>query len=477
MLTLPGQHRPERARDDLLALLALCARQAAEKRHPQLLSITLRVRHIDPLAVLLPAQNPRDWHAYFEHPADDTAVAGIDAAWQATFTGAARFAQARDAARALLENAVHVGDTDAPFAGPHFFSAFTFEDDPAQNSHGTHAPASLFLPRWQVARRDGAYTAVANVLIDADTPLDATADRILAAHRRYHNFEYDAESPESPETTGRPAPLPLTELGGDWYAGGVQNALRRIADGTAQKIVLGRTWRAVSPAPISLARTLEHLRERFPACHTFSFSNGTGATFLGATPERLAVVGQNQLQTEALAGTAPRGGHAGDDARLGAQLLGDGKEQREHAAVVDTLLDALQALGAVTQSVGPARLVSLPNVQHLRTPITAALPPGTHLLDIAAALHPTPAVGGVPRSVALAAIREIEPVPRGLFAGLVGWFDAAGEGRLLVGLRSALVNGTAATLFAGAGIVAGADPARELAETQAKLRAMHEALG
>jgi menaquinone-specific isochorismate synthase len=520
MILLPGQHRPERERDDLLALLALCAHKAAELRRPVLLSISLRVRHIDPLAVFLSPKAPGGWRAYFEHPAGDAASAGMDAAWSAVFNNPenpvnpanadvpdnpanpanpSRFRLVRDAAAALLRDAVHAGDIDAPCAGPRFFCAFTFEDTAP---HGApFAAASVFLPRWQAARKDGTYTATANLLISADTPLETTADNVLAARREFGNFEcappstqtgttishhshnshnshhsHNSQHPPPPDAPTAPPAFP-TELGAHWFAAGVSNALSRIAAGELQKVVLARAWRAALPPDFAVGPLLERLRERYPACHTFSFSNATGAAFLGATPERLLEVAAGQLRTEALAGTAPRGTHAAEDARLAAALLGSDKEHREHAAVVDAILANLRAAGVSARADGPPRLVPLAGVQHLRTPVSAALPAGTHILDLAAALHPTPALGGVPRDAALAHIRANEPAPRGLYAGPLGWFDAAGEGALFAAIRSALLDGHGNLEFrAGAGIVAGASPAAELAETDNKSRAIREAV-
>ena len=486
MTIIPGQHRPERERDDLLALLALCARQAAVQCKPVLLSISLRVRHIDPLAVLLaslPAsQAPDGWHAYFEHSAADTAIAGMDAVWSAAFHGPERFRLARNAARELLADAVHAGDVDAPFVGPRCFCAFTFEDDAAQAA--AFAPANVFLPRWQVSRHDGVYTAVANLLVEADAPLEAVADRVLAAHEKFRDFEYGAENPSAENQ------LNATELGGAWFGPAVSAALEHIATGTLQKVVLARAWRAALPECFSTGPVLEHLRERFPACHTFSFSNGSGSVFIGATPERLAEVSARRLRTEALAGTARRGTYAADDARLGAALLTSDKERREHAAVVDAILAALHGVGVAARAEGAARLALFAGVQHLRTPVVADLPEGVHILDLAAALHPTPAVGGTPRADALALIRELEPSPRGPYSGLLGWFDAQGEGLLLVGIRSAVIGNEdgasassstgnkplTATFRAGAGIVTGTSPERELLETDTKSRVIRDGL-
>jgi menaquinone-specific isochorismate synthase len=118
----------------------------------------------------------------------------------------------------------------------------------------------------------------------------------------------------------------------------------------------------------------------------------------------------------------------------------------------------------------------LANVQHLHTPIRAVLPPAVQLLEAVAALHPTPAVGGTPREAAIARIRGLEGFPRGLYAGAIGWINARGGGEFLVGLRSALVDGPRARLYAGAGIVAGSRPENEFAETELKFKAMQEAL-
>jgi menaquinone-specific isochorismate synthase len=121
-------------------------------------------------------------------------------------------------------------------------------------------------------------------------------------------------------------------------------------------------------------------------------------------------------------------------------------------------------------------LKKLANVQHLRTAIRASLPPSVRLLDVLARVYPTPAVGGSPRAAAVARIRELEGFPRGLYAGALGWLNPRGGGEFFVGLRSALVDGSTAKLFAGAGIVAGSSPENELAETELKFRAMQDAL-
>jgi menaquinone-specific isochorismate synthase len=121
-------------------------------------------------------------------------------------------------------------------------------------------------------------------------------------------------------------------------------------------------------------------------------------------------------------------------------------------------------------------LLLLPNVQHLWSPVSAGLPPEMHLLDVFAMLHPTPAVGGQPREAARPDIARLERFDRGLYAGAVGWFDHTGDGEFVVAIRSALMDGAQARLFAGAGIVEGSVPAEEKAETDLKLAALLQAL-
>jgi isochorismate synthase len=201
-----------------------------------------------------------------------------------------------------------------------------------------------------------------------------------------------------------------------------------------------------------------------------------GGTLIAATPERLVRLDGTSVQCDALAGSHVRL-EGGDVMRAdGAALLASGKDRREHALVVDAITSALRGLGAEVRVPSEPVVRALRQILHLHTPITATLPGARHLLEVAAALHPTPAVGGTPTRIATRWIADHE-VPRGWYASPVGWFDLDGNGELAVAIRSGVLAGERAHLWAGAGIVAGSDPDRELAETELKLRAMLGALG
>jgi menaquinone-specific isochorismate synthase len=229
-------------------------------------------------------------------------------------------------------------------------------------------------------------------------------------------------------------------------------------------------------APLHPLHLLNGLRERFPGCYSFSVANGRGQSFIGASPERLVRVSKGVLETEALAGSARRGQGAREDAALGAALLASEKDRREHVHVLDSIRRRLEPLGLALDFPAQPVLRKLANVQHLYTPVSAALPEGVSLLAALAQLHPTPAVGGTPREAAVGRIGALEGFSRGLYAGAIGWVNARGGGEFLVGIRSALIDGETARVYAGAGIVAGSDTEREFAETELKFHAMRDAL-
>lgn len=274
----------------------------------------------------------------------------------------------------------------------------------------------------------------------------------------------------SPETLGPAADTP--DRAG-WRAA-VEEALARIAAGRLEKVVLARQVVVDLPRPTALAALVDRLRREQPACFTCA-----AGSYVGASPELLARRRGRLVVSRPMAGTVAQGGDRGDDARLVAAMAASTKEQAEHRLVVDAVRAGLAALcDDVTAGARP-EVVRLSTVAHLATTVRGRLKdPSTSALAVAARLHPTPAVGGVPRAAALAAIAELEGFDRGVYAGPVGWVDARGDGDWAVGLRGATLDPTGgrARLVAGAGIVAGSDPDAEWEETEAKLASMRSVL-
>lgn len=252
---------------------------------------------------------------------------------------------------------------------------------------------------------------------------------------------------------------------------GVRDSL---SSGTVEKVVLARAVR-VRAARADTAAALRALARRYPDCTVFAVSRGDSC-FLGATPEPLVSLRDGIARASCVAGTAARGSDVADDLERARALAASAKDRAEHEPVVRVVSAALEERcdGVVLR--GP-RLMALANVWHLAAEVEGRARADMELLDLAAALHPTPAVCGVPREAALGVLASREPFDRGWYAGALGWVDGAGEGELVVGLRSALLRDGSAWAFAGCGIVPASDPDAELAESELKLRPVLEALG
>lgn len=468
MIVAPHRHRPGHEHEDLTGFLEFCRAESVRRARPVLASVTLPVRHIDPLAVLLKMRRPDEPWFFRECPAEDTAVAALDAAARSTFAGRDRFVRAGAWAESLFADTIAAGEPARVFGGPHAFVLASFADE---------APLTVFIPRRMVARHAGEHTAVANALVGPETDPAAEAARILAAHARFASFDYgEAGAPDDNDTAPETA-SPAFREGEQAYAALVAALLPRIAAGEFHKVVPARAADWERAEPFDTAGALERLRARNPGSHTFSFGLGDGAEWLGATPETLLRVSAGTLLAESLAGTAPRARQAADDARIEAGLISDDKVLREQRAVTETLVARLRELGLAPVFPETPRVVRLAHARHLRTPVSATLPAGLGALTVAGALHPTPAVAGAPRDAALAALASCENLDREHFAGASGWIDARGDAHLQVNLRCARIRKNHARLYAGAGVVTGSVPEAEAAETTLKLRTVAESLG
>ena len=312
-----------------------------------------------------------------------------------------------------------------------------------------------------------------------DSAYSAAPGGAPALRAGVHNAGQSVRTARRPPPAGPPAAAdpvdPAAEIAArQVWLDLVTRAVAEIERGTFAKVVLSRTRHLPFESEPDLRRAFTFVEPRHPACARFLFTRET-STFLGATPERLLSVRGRRAVTEALAGSIPRRS-SGDDLPARAELLASEKDRAEHSFVIDAIRAAL-APSCDALSIPEAPMVrSLAHVHHLATPITATLRERVHLLDLAARLHPTPALCGSPREEARAFLLAHETDPRGWYGGAVGWFDERGDGTLAVAIRSALATPAEAWIYAGAGIVRGSDPAHEYTETTVKERAMCDAL-
>ncbi len=257
------------------------------------------------------------------------------------------------------------------------------------------------------------------------------------------------------------------------YGAAVDYATQAIAAGRLRKVVLARRLVLEAASSFAPSAVLGRLAAREPSATAFLFSSRAGA-FVGASPELLISRRGGLIVSHPLAGTTASG------VGPGRRLLASAKDLEEHELVVEDIARVLGSRCSELDVPGEPSLVALRSLNHLGTRIEGRLLEEDgrlpSALELAAALHPTPAVGGVPLEPALELIAALEPGRRGCWAGPVGWMDAKGDGDWVVGLRSALVAGPEAVVWAGAGIVAASDPEAELAETDLKLAVVLEAL-
>ncbi|WP_062217547.1 isochorismate synthase [Streptomyces sp. NBRC 109706] len=281
-----------------------------------------------------------------------------------------------------------------------------------------------------------------------------------------------AAPPPLPGLTVRPEPEP------EVYAKSVATATDRMWQGELSKVVLARTLELTAPTDLDIPAMVRGLAHRDPAGYTYALPTTPDLTLLGASPELLLSRRGRHLVSNPLAGSAPRADDLAEDVRRAAALLRSAKDLHEHAVVVDAVHRALAPYCATIDVPGHPSLTRTATMWHLSTTITATLAhPATSALEIAAALHPTPAVCGTPTPVARRMIGELEPFDRGFFTGMVGWGNAEGDGEWAIALRCAEVGRRALRLYAGAGIVSASDPEAETAETTAKFRTFLNTLG
>lgn len=256
------------------------------------------------------------------------------------------------------------------------------------------------------------------------------------------------------------------------FRAAVGQALGHLEDGAADKVVLARTLDVTASRPFDREDVRAAMRTANPAAYVFDVElPGDQGYLIGASPELLVSVRDGRLRSQPLAGSAPRSSDPVQDRANAEELLASEKDLREHSYVVDAIRDALRdhvdSTADLDVPTSPS-LVATSHLWHLGTTITAQLSPGTSVLDVVYALHPTPAVCGHPRAAARELIESLEGFDRGYYTGLVGWADQAGNGEWAIILRCGILHGADVTLFAGAGIVTGSTPEGEHAETAVK---------
>jgi isochorismate synthase len=435
---------------------------------PVLLSATTPLPdQVDPSAVVAASRAPGEpWFCFEQPDRHGAAVAAVGCVRALEAGGPARFGELAGGWRSMIAGALHDPLIGPAGSGLIAVGGFAFAADGASSPPWTgFAPASLIVPELSLARAAGVTWLTLNAEVQPD---DTEADVLGRCERRLRSVRTQQLPMMDPAPAGRyevASPMPPAH-----YEEAVARAVQRIRAGELEKIVLAREVEVHAPAPHDPAAVLGLLRAAFPSSFVFAVGRGD-ATFVGATPELLVRRQGHRATTVALAGSTRRSADPAVDDHLAEALLRSDKDLEENAIVARRIARALRPHAVWVTAAPDPVVVKVANIQHLARPIRAQLTRPTGAVELAGALHPTPAVGAEP-AAALPLIPALEGLDRGWYASPVGWTDAIGDGEFCVALRSALLRGSVARCYAGCGIVRDSVPAAELAETELKLQVM-----
>ena len=449
--------------------LELALRRSRASGAPLLVSVTGRSPPgVDPTAVVA-ASRRRDEHWFcLEQPDRDAwALAALGTVRALEADGPTRFAHTARSWRQIAAGALADPPEGPAGCGLVAVGGFAFAPDGGRSPRWEgYAAGSMIVPEVSIARSGAGRWLTFNVEVAPD---DTLADLLARVQRRLGSLRAQPLPLLDPAPAGTYrvlSPMPPSH-----YEEAVARAVQRIRAGELEKVVLARDVEVHAPVDHDPLAVIGLLREAFASCYVFAVGRGD-ATFLAASPELLIRREGQRASTVALAGSARRSGDPAVDDHLGERLLHSDKDLAENAIVARRIARVLGRY-AVWVTVAPEpSLVRVANIQHLARPIRAQLARPAAAIELAAALHPTPAVGGEPVATATSVIPALEGLDRGWYAGPVGWTDSTGDGEFCVALRCALLRGPTAHLYSGSGIVRDSDPAAELAETEVKLQAL-----
>ncbi|MEV5942799.1 isochorismate synthase [Streptomyces sp. NPDC051994] len=468
-------------------LLDVCRRAvevAGQRQHPVLASWAMPVPHTDALELWRRSRHAADRSLLWRSTWDNSFLVTAGTAHDLSADGDDRISAVRTAWEELAEDVVTGGGPSSGLPtgqGPLLVGGVAFA--PATGAGRPPLPdALMWVPAVQIRGTGNARTGWATP--PGELRLNAVVDLHSDPMQVSKGLLHMAEQCLLPQPTTQGQPTGRTRLrdsvelpsAQDWKDL-VARAIRRMREGSFEKVVLARKVRYLAEAPFDVPAAVDRLGENYPEATLFAVRDGEHE-FIGATPEYLVRLTGRTVHTLGLAGTTPRGTTPEEDASYERDLTGSSKILHEHDVVVRMLREALNdACADLTVDPAPT-VLKLANVQHLSTGVEGTLPEaGPGILEFAERLHPTPALGGHPRVESLDWLARNEGLDRGWYAGGVGWSDTSGQGEFAVAIRSALIQGNSASVYAGCGIVADSDPEEEYQETRAKLRPMLDALG
>lgn len=452
----------------LTSLIEQAIEQATFRDREQIISITEQIDQIDPIHFFYAAKHLNKNRTFWSNHTRDFFIVGIGHALEMTATHR-RFESIEEQWQQLLDEAIIYNPYPAIGTGLLTFGGMSF--DPKKEKHSLwkkFAPMKMVVPEWTLVHHDGNCFLTATIAVNQSDRAEDIAQ--VLDHQKELLLSVKKIEESAPRIVDK------QEIAPKQWLSSVQKAIEYIQANKAKKIVMAREMRLQLDRPAPIAYLLQQLLATQDNSYIFAFEEGDNC-FLGATPERLIKIEDHQLLSTCMAGTAPRGTTKTEDEQLANELLKDEKNLEEHLYVVEMIRGILEQYCTNIQIPEHPIVYPLKNLQHLYTPVIANLNEDARIFKIIEELHPTPALGGVPRDESLRFIREHELLDRGWYGAPIGWLDSQRNGEFAVAIRSGLIQHDQASLFAGCGIMKDSDPAKEYEETAIKFLPMLSVFG
>ncbi|WP_066057616.1 isochorismate synthase [Robertmurraya korlensis] len=438
---------------------------------PVLVSEVQRIHPIQPLSVFAAGRDQFVGERFFwKDPSDEVVMIGIGICKEIQSDQASgRFFHVEKQWQKLMNNSIMLMDEKQSATGPVMFGGFSFDPLKEKTNRWAQFSHSLFhIPKYLVSVIKGEYFLTTNIICTAED--DEALYEVIDQERKAILGGMEEES-----LPGLANLSTVTEVNPEGWKKRVSEVVELLKAGTMKKVVLARELRLQFEEQIPVEPVIMNLLEEQRESFVFAFES-KGDCFIGASPERLVKKVKKDVYSTCLAGSIARGKSLKEDEELGNELLSDEKNLNEHQFVVDMIKEAMDKVCHEVRIPARPQLMKMKHIQHLYTPVVGVANEESSLLQLVNLLHPTPALGGLPRKEAVQSIRTMEDLDRGMYAAPIGWIDFDGNGEFAVAIRSGLLQGDEASLFAGCGIVKDSDVESEYHETNIKFRPMLSAL-
>lgn len=446
------------------------AKQTPKDPHLRFFTETIEVGRISPLAFLNAGQaDYSQQHFYWQNANQTLTIVGLGHAEVLTSDQSeGRFNDISKRWEELCQALVKEEEDIAPT----LFGGFSFDPKNARDSEWSSFPSAYFvLPSIQLMTKEGRTYIIIN-LVTSGAYAAQDFERLRAMRDQLiHKAQLNEFQPSE-----KPVVKALYEIEKDRYREAVQNTTTKIQQGEAEKVVIARSVNLKFQEPVSSVAAIHHIANEQQESYHFGLQKD-GQLFFGATPERLIEISGGRAYSACVAGSIKRGKTADEDRAMGEELLNDPKNREEHQYVVDMITTVFDAYCTDFTIAKEPKLMKIRDIQHLYTPVEATVKDEKNIFEFVEALHPTPALGGVPTNKSMEIISEVEQMDRGYYAAPIGWTDTEGNGEFAVAIRSALLEEDQAYLYAGGGIVADSEVEKEYDETWIKFRPVLRALG